>query len=345
MSEISPTLYTAPNKDVFEIGLFNSSDAEGVVELFLSVYGERYPVKIFYDPHALTDANLSGQIVTTVARNSEGGVVGVHNLFRSAPYERIYEWGAGLVLKAYRNLGLSNANGHFSMHRVVPLRDDIEEIYGEAVCYHVALQKAMLVFSAVETALEVALMPGEAYEMESFAGKRVATLFGSMNCRKRPQAIYVPQVYEAQLKYIYEDYPDKRYMKHCEENVPAYAKTSSDMAIFDFANVSRLAFHDIGQDFETELDRLEAQALEGNSVIIQAWLKLTTPWLDFAVKILRGRGYFLGGVLPRWFNDDGLLLQKILVDPEFETIQLYNQKARHILEMVREDWAAVGMRQ
>jgi hypothetical protein len=181
--------------------------------------------------------------------------------------------------------------------------------------------------------------------MESYPGKRVATLFGSMNCRKRPQAIYVPQVYEAQLKYIYEDYPDKRYMKHCEENVPAYAKTSSDMAIFDFANLSRLAFHDIGQDFETELDRLEAQAIEGNSVIIQAWLKLTTPWLDFAVKILRRRGYFLGGVLPRWFNDDGLLLQRILVDPEFETIQLYTQKARHILEMVREDWAAVGTRQ
>lgn len=342
MNQITPTRYTAPNKAVFEIDLFRSTDAAGVVQLFRSVYGEKYPIKTFYDPDLLTQANHSAQIVTTVVRNPEGDVVSVHNLFRSAPYERIYEWGAGLVHKEYRNLGLSSANGYFLMRTVVPRRSEIEEIYGEAVCYHVALQKAMIAFSAVETALEVALMPGEAYAMESFEGKRVATLFGSVNCRKRPHEIYLPTVYKSQLDYIYGDYPDQRFIRPCEGTPLLDVVTSSEISIFDFANVSRLAFHEVGQDFASALDGLESQALERGCVIIQAWLKMTTPWLDFPVNILRERGYFLGGILPRWFDDDGLLLQKLLVDPEFETIKLHTQRAKNILEMVRADWMAVG---
>jgi len=341
MNKITPTQYTAPNKAIFEIDLFRPSDATGVVQLFQSVYGDQYPIKTFYNPDLLGQANLSAQIVTTVVRNSAGNVVSVHNLFRSAPYEKIYEWGAGLVHKDYRNLGLSSANGRYLIYTVVPQRSQIEEIYGEAVCYHVALQKAMTTFAAVDTALEVALMPGQAYAMESFEGKRVATLFGSINFKKRPHTIHAPEVYRDQLTFIYGGYPDERDMRPCEGTPSSDIATSCEISIFDFANVCRLAFHEVGQDFEAMLDKMEGQALGRGCVVIQVWLKMTTPWLDIPVKILRRRGYFLGGVLPRWFNDDGLLLQRLLVDPEFEAIKLLTQRAKNILEMVKADWKAV----
>ncbi len=35
------------------------------------------------------------------------------------------------------------------------------------------------------------------------------------------------------------------------------------------------------------------------------------------MKILREKGFFLGGVLPQWFDDDGLLMQKVLFTPDF----------------------------
>jgi hypothetical protein len=68
------------------------------------------------------------------------------------------------------------------------------------------------------------------------------------------------------------------------------------------------------------------------------WLKLTSPWVGEAVKILRAKGYFLGGALPQWFEDDGLLMQKVLFTPDFESIQLYTDRAKRIRDLIKSDW-------
>jgi hypothetical protein len=57
-----------------------------------------------------------------------------------------------------------------------------------------------------------------------------------------------------------------------------------------------------------------------------------------AVGILRERGYFFGGPLPRWFNGDGLLMQKLLCPPDFEGIVLVSDFAKQFLEFIKEDW-------
>ena len=40
---------------------FRSEDAAGVAECFKKVYGEDYPIKIFYEPDELIEANKTGQ--------------------------------------------------------------------------------------------------------------------------------------------------------------------------------------------------------------------------------------------------------------------------------------------
>ena len=56
----------------FEVDMFRPEDAEGIVRIFRSVYGDGYPIKIFYDPKALTDANENGDYYSIVARNPDG---------------------------------------------------------------------------------------------------------------------------------------------------------------------------------------------------------------------------------------------------------------------------------
>jgi hypothetical protein len=68
------------------------------------------------------------------------------------------------------------------------------------------------------------------------------------------------------------------------------------------------------------------------------WLNLDTPAAASTVHALRSRGYFIGGILPRWFDTDGLLMQQIRCKPEFPSIVLYSDHARGILEMVAQDW-------
>jgi hypothetical protein len=61
------------------------------------------------------------------------------------------------------------------------------------------------------------------------------------------------------------------------------------------------------------------------------------PWVGEAVAILRDIGYFFGGALPRWFDSDGLLMQKLICSPDFEGIVLVSEFAKQLLEFIKED--------
>jgi len=86
-----------PDGHTVVVDFFKPQDAEGIAALFREVYGDGYPVKMYYDPEALIRANESGDCCSIVATNESGQVVGVEHLFRSAPYEGIYENGAGII--------------------------------------------------------------------------------------------------------------------------------------------------------------------------------------------------------------------------------------------------------
>jgi hypothetical protein len=102
-----------------------------------------------------------------------------------------------------------------------------------------------------------------------------------------------------------------------------------------------LAVHAAGADFESTFDEQEKTIREKGVVVIQVWLKLSWHWVGQAVDVLRKRSYFLGGILPRWFDVDGMLMQKIIGEPNWEGIQLYSDRAKKILEMVKGDWSKV----
>ena len=54
---------------------------------------------------------------------------------------------------------------------------------------------------------------------------------------------------------------------------------------------------------------------------------------------LRKQGFFFGGVLPRWFGSDGLLMQVVLGgEPNFAGAKLYTQTARTLRQYCQADW-------
>ena len=68
---------------------------------------------------------------------------------------------------------------------------------------------------------------------------------------------------------------------------------------------------------------------------LQAFLNLGQAEVGGAVEGLCAGGWFLGGYLPRWFDSDGLLMQKILERPDYVAVRLYSDKARALLERIR----------
>jgi hypothetical protein len=101
--------------------------------------------------------------------------------------------------------------------------------------------------------------------------------------------------------------------------------------------VARLTVWEAGADFADAFEHYEAEALGRGMIVVQVWLNLSWPWIGQLTEYLRGRGYFFGGVLPRWFGADGLLMQKVTVRPNWEGIRLYSEKAQKICDIIRED--------
>ncbi len=322
------------------VDIFHHDDAVGVGELFRTVYGEDYPVKLVYEPGPLVEAFEKRENIPAVARSSNGRIVGYVSLFRSAPSSTVYEAGQGLVLVEYRKHGFARAMNHYLAMETAPAFD-VDAVFGEAVCNHTHMQKAWANEGAVETALEVDLMPAEAYAREGSAAGRVAALHMTRMYRPAEHTVYAPERYEEAMRFIYDGFVSGAVIARAADEAPGGESTSIESRLFEFASVARLTVNEAGQDFQSVFERREADALGKGMVVIQVWLKLSRPSVGFLTAYLGSRGYFFGGILPRWFGEDGILMQKVTVRPNWEGINLYSDKAARIRDIVREDWERV----
>jgi hypothetical protein len=322
------------------VDIFRPEDAEGVVQLFRSVYGEGYPAKHVYNPDQLIAAFEKKENIPVVARTPEGKIVGYVALFTSTPNPKLYEAGQGLVLPEYRSLGISSAINSY-LYETVGNEFGLDGIFGEPVCNHVYMQKTCIALKCIETAIEVDLMPAESYTKEGSASGRVAVLGTFRIHRPLSIAAHIPEIYQEQSRYIYDGLNDPRTLTISSGELPDTLRTEISCQVFDFAKVARLSFLRTGHDLENVLNAFEKDLSARHIIVIQAWLRLSEPWVGDAVELLRKRGYFFGGILPRWFGEDGMLMQKVTVRPNWEGITLYTDRARQILELVRNDWADI----
>jgi hypothetical protein len=181
-------------------------------------------------------------------------------------------------------------------------------------------------------------MPAQIYTREPGVKGRVAALLQFRTYKRRPHKVFLPAPYEEELRFMYSELDDSREFGIADRRLPSGTSSKTALEIFDFAGVARMVFHEVGSDFESKSKELENQARDRHAVVFQVWLPLNQAWVGSAVEILRSRGYFLGGPLIQWFGDDGLLMQKVECNPDFDKIELYSDRARKILDLVHEDW-------
>lgn len=320
------------------VGIFRPEDAAGVAKLFTEVYGDSYPARIVYHPDQLIEAFIKRDNIPIVVRTAEDRVVGYSSLFRAAPNKGVYEKGNGAVAMDYRNAGVM---GMIFQHvrEILPSMSDIMTFFGEPVCNHIYIQKAALAhLPFIETAIEIDLMPAEAYEKEKSASGRVSTIVMFITVVPKPHTVHIPEMYKEFLDYIYDGFDDQRFFSLSEDELPPVQQTCLETQIFDSAQVARVTVQEAGADFARVFAAEEQRILSCNVKVIQVWVNLSWPWVSGVVVSLRENGYFFGGMLPQWFGEDGLLMQKILVRPNWEGIHLFSERAKNIVEFVKTDW-------
>jgi hypothetical protein len=338
---MSETQASDTTREEIEIDFFRKEDAPGIARLFREVYGEGYPVRTYYLPDQLIEENAAGQIISCVARTRAGEVVGHNALVLMDPATHLYENAAGAVLPAYRSQGIFLPLFKHTLFDTSK-RFCVEGIVGEPVCSHTIIQKMCLQLDFKESGLEVDLMPAAAYGLDSGASGRVSVLLGYCMLKPRAQTVQIPTVYRDELEYLYAGLNLERTFVFSSSDLPAEGSSQGSMRVFESAQVARITIDGLGSDFEPFIGRLESEALEKGTVIFQAWLPLDSPFISAATDILRGHGYFLGGIQPCRPKGDGLLMQKVGQKPDWEHIALYSERAKRIGEMIRRDWQSVS---
>ena len=319
------------------IDFFRSEDAPGITRLFRQVYGEGYPIGTYYHPDQIIQENTSGHLISSVARTSTGEVVGHNALVLLDPQTHLYENAAGAVLSTFRGQAIFP---RLFEHTIVQTskRFAVAGIIGEPVTNHTHLQKMCLQLNFKESGLEVDLMPAAAYGVGGGESRRVSVLLGYFFHKAKQQTVFLPSVYQDELDYLYAGLNLDRTFAPPEKFLPAAGNSQGTMTLFEKAQVARIRMTAIGADFQPFIGRLAHEAREKGVAVWQIWLPLASPYAAAAVDILRDQGYFLGGVLPCFAIGDGLLMQKVSQEPDWQAIQLFSERARKIEEMIRRDW-------
>lgn len=213
----------------------------------------------------------------------------------------------------------------------------IDAVFGETVCNQLTSQKGNSLGRLLETGLEPALMPARAYEVEKSADGRVGCLLAFRVDRDCHRTLYVPAAYRNEFPFLLNGLNLDR------ELVSSDATMTGDHAEievkrFEFAGVARCTITSPGADLSARLAEIERELLVDEYVLIQFFVDLGKAWSGDVVELLRAQGYYLGGLLPVWFGDDGLLMQKHFVDPEFDSLKILTDRGRSLVEMVRRDW-------
>lgn len=329
--------YKAKPDQKFEVLRMEPQDAWGVVRCFFAEFGDRYPCDVRYIPGRLIEENRCGNLHSVVARAENGDIIGHGALYRSSAHSsRVYELGQAVILPEYRSTFAVYCIQEYILDELAP-SEDIDAIFQEAVTNHVITQRMALMADFSEAGIEVGSIPAGAFRNEQYPDDRVSAVLSFKCMRDEQRAVYVPGEYAQALDYVLSGLDISRQVIVSDSKAPSGIATELQTQFFDLARVGRLNVYRIGDDFPDVLAARERQAQDNAFQVVQVYVNLGEAWSGWAISVLRDKGYFFGGFLPRWFGTDGMFMQKLVSLPNFDSIMLYSERAKNILDFIRRD--------
>ena len=198
----------------------------------------------------------------------------------------------------------------------------------------------------IDCALELDLLDGASFKdgKSNKAGMaRVSCVLGFMELSDpalTPQ--YLPARYEAKLLELAVPLRPRTFLPSTAE-LPLTGDTIRVDKYYEFAKSWKVAVPRIGADWPLVVTDLLAEAKRRGVVSMQLVLNTACPAIGVATEVLRKQGFFFGGLAPRWFGSDGVMLQQLFdSEPDYEETKLYSQEAKDLMAFIRADKAAVA---
>lgn len=325
------------NYEGYRIRLMQEADAPAVIALYRAVYGDHFPIKEMYDPQFIVQQQEAGLMYRVLAEEAGGKVVAHHAMFRLAEnYRGLYEGGQGMVSREYRGKGFSNVLQDY-IGRELATAVGVEEFWGESVTNHVMMQKAALYVGVKESGIELEVMPAESYLAEKSAPGRVGAVVCSMVIKEKPHSVFLPAPYADWLKKIYVNGKRQRTFEASTQPLPKGGQTRYVDTCIPSASLLRLSVFEAGTDAEAVIAGLMKKHAAAGTVVLQALLPLDKPWSGALTEILNRQGFFFAALVCRWFDSDGLMLQKLVRPTDYDQMKIHTDFAREMLAFIIQD--------
>jgi len=321
----------------YTITAVSQANAANVATVFRAIYCDKYPVRYVYHANQVMQEINDKRLAAALAFDESGTPVGYVSMYKCAPNPRLWEGGNLLVVPGHSNGNLASMMMQYYLEPQNLPEQLSDGIFGEAVCHHYFTQMNCSKAGFSDCALALEQMDSSSFIEHQPETDRVACLLQFREQSEPHEPVYLPDCYDTILRHLL---APLRYRRFLSSNAPlpdtgVIKKTD---CYYESAGTWRVSVSSIGNNWTVFLDDLlnEARTLEVKT--IQIILSASLPYTGQAVESMRQKGFFLGGIYPRWFGSDGIMMQLLLDrEPDFKGIKLYSPAAKTLLDFIQND--------
>ncbi len=286
-------------------------EATEVSRCIYRTYRYTYLKEDLYFPERIEAMNRDGKMVSIVAVNNKGEVIG-HFAIMPRPNGKVAEIGVAVVVPRYRGRGVMKK----MLLRLVQEAKDrsLYALYGNALTIHALSQRANLKFGFHETALQLGWIPPGSTKIIKERGLKgagnILTFFKYLR-ETDPYPVFIPPRYSKILERIY---TGLGLMRILEDPLPITAAvlTEESEIRLKLKPLHRTAIIEVrryGKDFYERLKTKTEELWKKNFNALYMDLELKDPFTPEAVLMAGDLGFFFSGLLPDFSDGDILRLQ------------------------------------
>jgi len=324
--------------NTFTIKAVDSSCADLVPVVFRAIYGDGFPVQYVYDGNQVLAEIASGHLSAAIALDQNNRAVGYIAIYKNAPNPKLWEGGNLLVVPG---CGFDDLGWHLLKYHLLPQNmpaSGSDGSFTESVCHHYFTQLGCSKLGFSDYALMLDQMSADSFKEHKPATSRVACLMQFFEQSDPPALCYLPERYFDFLQGLMDNLRPRTLLPG-SASLPTGGDTSYSDSWFSDVGMWRISINTIGSDWHTCLDSLMQQAAQRKVVSLQVVISAALPCCSTAVELMRQQGFFLGGLFPRWFGSDGIMMQQVLgKQPDWEGIKLYSKTARELFGFIYQDY-------
>lgn len=330
--------------DAPQLRLMTEQDAVALSRCIYRAYGYTY-VDFIYYPDRIADMLRSGLMMSCVAENDAGEIVGHLALLRNGPESAIAESAAAVVDPRYRGHALFKTMKIFMAEEAK--RRGLLGLYSEAMTLHPFTQKGNIALGAHETGLVLAYVPGDVNTRKIDAspqGERAALLLYYMRTNAEPhRVIYAPPRHRAVLDDICQRIGLDREFGVISD-MPAFAEsTRLDIRVRPELGIAAITVRacgaDAGQQIRHHLVDLCCRKVDA----IYLDLPLGDPAAASLCAACEAAGFFFAGMIPEYDKGDVLRLQYLNnLDINMDGIVVVSDTGRRLFDHVAAERRRAG---